>query len=162
MATLNPSYAANDNPQLTLGDKISVFSDKAYRRNNGKYFEAVGNVVIISQNDTVYGEHASLNQDTMMVNIEGNVRFITKDMTLYGSHVDYNVTTGAAHIKNARILTPDFNIVANELIRVNENEYIAKEAEFTTCKDCAESWSVYGNYIKVRVGKYVEVKNGLF
>lgn len=162
MVTSNLFAQGKDNPQLTLGDKISVFSDKAYRKNNGRYFEAVGNVVIISQKDTVYGEHASLNQDTMMVNIEGNVRMITKDMTLYGSHVDYNVTTGAAHIKNARILTADFNIVANELIRVSENEYLAKEAEFTTCTDCAESWSVYGQHLKVQVGKYVEIKNGLF
>ncbi len=162
MVTSSLFAQGKDSPQLTLGDKISVFSDKAYRKNNGRYFEAVGNVVIISQKDTVYGEHASLNQDTMMVNIEGNVRFITKDMTLYGSRVDYNVTTGAAHIKNARILTPDFNIVASELVRVNENEYLAKEAEFTTCTDCAESWSVYGKYIKIQVGKYVEIKNGLF
>lgn len=162
MVTSSLSFAVNDKPQLTLGDKISVFSDKAYRKNEGRYFEAVGNVVIISQKDTVYGEHASLNQDTMMVNIEGNVRLITKDMTLYGSHIDYNVTTGVAHIKNARILTPDFNIVANELVRVSENQYVAREAEFTTCTDCAESWSVYGKHLKVQVGKYVEIKNGLF
>ncbi len=162
MATSNLFAQCNDKPQLTLGDKISVFSDKAYRKNNGRYFEAVGNVVIISQKDTVYGEHASLNQDTMMVNIEGNVRLITKDMTLYGSHVDYNVTTGVAHIKNARILTPDFNIVATELIRVSQSQYLANEAEFTTCLDCAESWSVYGKYLKVEVGKFIEIKNGLF
>lgn len=157
----NLSLAA-DSPQLTLGDKISVFSDKAYRKNNGRYFEAVGNVVIISQKDTLYGEVASLDQDTMTVKIEGNVRFITKDLTLYGSKLDYNITTGAAHIKNARIVTTDFNLVATDLIRVNENEYIAKEAEFTTCKDCVESWAIYGNFIKVNVGKYVEVKHGLF
>lgn len=161
MVISNLSFAV-DNPQLTLGDKISVFSDKAYRKNNGRYFEAVGNVVIISQKDTLYGEVASLDQDTMTVKIEGNVRFITKDLTLYGSRLDYNITTGAAHIKNARILTTDFNLVATELIRVNENEYIAKEAEFTTCKDCVESWAIYGNFIKINVGKYVEVKHGLF
>lgn len=97
-----------------------------------------------------------------MVKIEGNVRFITKDMTLYGSHLDYNITTGAAHIKNARILTSSINLVANELVRVNENEYLAKEAEFTTCKDCTESWAVYGNFIKINVGKYVQIKHGLF
>lgn len=161
MGTSNLCHAA-DNPQLTLGDKVSIFSDKAYRKNNGRYFEAVGNVVIISQKDTVYGELASLDQDTMTVKIEGNVRFITKDLTLYGSHIDYNLTTGAAHIKNARIVTSDFNLVSNELVRVNENEYIAKEAEFTTCKDCTESWAVYGKYIKVQVGKFVQIKHGLF
>lgn len=97
-----------------------------------------------------------------MVKIEGNVRVITKDMTLYGSHVDYNIATGAAHIKNARILTTDFNLVANELIRISEDEYVAKEAEFTTCKDCAESWSIYGKNIKLRVGKYVQINHGLY
>jgi LPS-assembly protein len=155
------SFAANQ-AQLTLGDKISVFSDKAYRKNNGRYFEAVGNVVIISQKDTVYGELASLDQDTMMVKVEGNVRIITKDMTLYGSRVDYNLATGGATIKNARILTADFNLVANELVRESEDEYIAKEAEFTTCTDCAESWSVYGQFIKVQVNKNIQVKHGLF
>lgn len=154
-------YAA-DNPQLTFGDKLSVFSDKAYRKNNGKYFEAVGNVIIISQKDTIYGELASLDQETMIVKIEGNVRVITKDLTLYGSHLEYNITTGGAVIKNARILTSDFNLVSNQLVRINENEYLADNAEFTTCKDCTESWSVYGELIKVHVGKYIEIKNGLF
>jgi LPS-assembly protein len=158
---LKSSFAA-DSPQLTFGDKLSVFSDKAYRKNGGKYFEAVGNVIIISQKDTIYGELASLDQETMMVKIEGNVRIITKDMTLYGSHLEYNITTGAAEIKNARILTSDFNLVSNRLIRVNENEYITENAEFTTCKDCAESWSVYGKKIRLVVGKYVQITSGLF
>lgn len=160
LATSNHATAA-DEPQLTLGDKLSVFSDKAYRKNNGRYFEAVGNVVIISQKDTVYGELASLDQETMMVKIEGNVRFITKDMTLYGSHVEYNLTTGAALIKNARILTNNFNLVATELARISEDEYLATDAEFTTCKDCAESWSVFGKVIRVHVGKYVQIRHGL-
>ncbi len=98
----------------------------------------------------------------MTVKVEGNVRIVTKDMTLYGSHLDYNITSGVAHIKNARILTPKFNLVANELVRINEKEYLAKESEFTTCKDCAESWSVYGNSIRLSLGKYVQIKHGLF
>jgi len=154
-------YSANENAQLTLGDKLSVYSDKAYRKNAGKYFEAVGNVVIISQSDTIYGELASLDQETMKVKIEGNVRIITKDMTLYGSHVEYNIATGYANIKNARILAMDFNLVANELIRMNENEYLAKEAEFTTCKDCTESWSVFGKEIYMKVNNYVTIRHGL-
>lgn len=146
---------------MTIGDKLSVYSDKAYRKNNGRFFEAVGNVVIIGETDTVYGEVASLNQDTMIVKVEGNVRFITKDMTLYGSHIEYNIVTGSAVVKNARILTSDFNLVANQLVRVNQSEYIAHEGEFTTCKDCAESWSIYGKVIRLKVGKYVQIKHGL-
>lgn len=154
-------YSAPNKPQLAIGDKLNVFSDKAYRKNNGRYFEAVGNVVIISQSDTIYGELASLDQDTMMVKVEGNVRVITQQMTLYGSHIEYNLATGAAVIKNARILAMDFNLVANELIRLNEKEYLAKESEFTTCKDCAESWSVFGKEIRIKVNESVTIRHGL-
>jgi len=159
-ALLNPAWAF-DSPKLSLGEKVSIFSDKAYRKNGGKYFEAVGNVVIISQKDAIYGELASLDQDSMMVKVEGNVRFISKDMTLYGSHLDYNLATGVAHIKNARIQTTAFNLVSTYLTRLSEKEYVAKEAEFSTCMDCPESWSVYGQEIRVFVGSYVHVKNGL-
>jgi LPS-assembly protein len=159
---ISKNSSAADNPQLTFGDKLSVFSDKAYRKNQGKYFEAVGNVIINSQKDTIYGELASLDQETMMVKIEGNVRIITKDMTLYGSHLEYNITTGHAVVKNARILTSQFNLVSNQLIRLSESEYVAENAEFTTCKDCTESWSVYGQEIRLHVGRTVEIKKGLF
>ncbi len=146
---------------MSFGDKLSVYSDKAYRKNNGRYFEAVGNVVIISQKDTIYGELASLDQETMLVKLEGNVRVITQDMTLYGSHVDYNISTGTANIKNARIMTTDFNLVANELIRLSETDYVAKDAEFSTCKDCKESWSVFGKEIRIKVGQYAQLTHAL-
>lgn len=152
--------SAADEPKLSLGDKISIFSDKAYRK-GAQYFEAIGNVVIISGNDTVYGELASLDQEKMQVRMEGNVRFVTKDLTLYGSHVEYNVATGGADIRNARIITSQYNLVASRLVRVSEDEYLAYEAEFTTCKDCAESWSVFGKTIRVKVGNYVQISHGL-
>lgn len=145
---------------MSFGDKLSIFSDKAYRKGN-KHFEAVGNVVIISGKDTVYGELASLDQETMMAKIEGNVRLIRQDMTLYGSHLEYNIAAGTAVVRNARIITSQFNLVANRLVRVNEKEYIAYDAEFTTCKDCAESWSVYGKVIRVQVNKSVQITKGL-
>ncbi len=102
-----------------------------------------------------------MDQEKMLVKIEGNVRVITKDMTLYGSHLEYNLTTGSAKIKNARILTSDFNLVATELLRINEKEYLAIEAEFTTCKDCAESWSIYGKTIRMKMGDSVQIRHGL-
>lgn len=152
---------AENSPQLQLGDSISIFSDKAYRKNGGKYFEAVGNVVVISQTDTLYGEVASFDLDTRQVKVEGNVRVITKDMTLYGAAAQYQLDTGMAEIKNARITTAEFNIVATRLQKTGPNQYLAIEAEFTTCRDCKESWSVFGKEIFVQSGEFVRIKNGL-
>lgn len=98
----------------------------------------------------------------MMVKVEGNVRVVTQDMTLYGSKIDYNLATGVAQVKNARILTSEFSFIATNLTRLSAKEYLGEEAEFTTCKDCVESWSVYGDKIRLLVGEYVQIKHGLF
>jgi len=155
----SPSWANKE--QFSLGDTISVFSDKAYRKNNGTFFEAVGNVVIISKDDTIYGEVASLDQEKMEVKIEGNVRLIGKDMTLFGSHLTYNISTGKAIIRNARILNSQFNLVAATLQKISEDEYLATDAEFSTCKDCVESWSIFGKVIRLKANSHVTIKHGL-
>lgn len=161
LCNLISSALAEPAPQLQLGDSISIFSDKAYRKNNGQYFEAVGNVVVISKTDTLYGEVASFDLTTRKVKVEGNVRVITKDMTLYGSAAEYALDTGMAEIKNARITTTDFNVVATRLQKIGPNEFMAYEAEFSTCRDCKESWSIYGKQIFVKTGEHIKIKNGL-
>lgn len=97
----------------------------------------------------------------MEIKIEGNVRLIGQDMTLFGSHLFYDIKTGKATIRNARILNSQFNLVASTLQKISEDEYMATEAEFTTCKDCVESWSIYGKTIRIKANSYVEIKHGL-
>lgn len=95
------------------------------------------------------------------VDIEGNVRVITKDLTLYGSKIDYSSETGNLNLENARIISPDFNIIASSLKKTGEKKFEATQAEFTTCNDCKESWSVYGDHIEVNIGNYVYIKHAL-
>lgn len=153
--------ASKKNLQLQLGDSVSIYSEKAYRKNKGLYFEAVGNVVILSGKDTLYGERASLDIKSGDVRIEGNVRYISQDITIYGSEIEFNSQKGQLEVKNARIITSDFNIVASEIKKLSNGFYFAKEAEFTTCKDCTESWTIYGSEIYVEMNQYVKIKHAL-
>lgn len=153
--------ASKKNLQLQLGDSVSIYSEKAYRKNKGLSFEAVGNVVILSGKDTLYGEKASLDVKSGHVRVEGNVRFISQDITIYGSDIEFNSQTGQLDVKNARIITTDFNIVASEIKKMNKDMYYAKQAEFTTCKDCTESWTIYGSEIFIEINQYVKIKHAL-
>lgn len=149
------------NLKFKLGDSVSIYSEKAYRKNAGKVFEAIGNVVILSGNETLYGERANFNIESGQVNIEGNVRIISKDITIYGSKVDYNIRKKILSMENVRIITNEFNIVADQLVRKSDNLYYAKKAEFTTCKDCTESWTIFGDDIDIEINQYVTIKNAL-
>lgn len=144
-----------------MGDTVSVYSEKAFRKNNGTYFEALGNVVITTTKDTIYGEKASIDIKSGQVYIEGSVRYVGKDLTLYGSRIDYNLKSEEISIEGARLITPEFSVVANQMVRRSESRFYAKEAEFTTCRDCTESWQVYGKEIEVEIGQYVQIFHAL-
>lgn len=152
---------AQGTPQLTLGDSVSIYSEKAYRRENGTLFEAVGNVIIISGKQTLYGERASLNSKTGDVLLEGSVRFIGDQITLYGSRIEMNLNTQSLLIKNARMITPDFSIVATTIQKKSDKKYYAKDAEFTTCTDCAASWLLSGDEVYIELDEYVQIYHAL-
>lgn len=149
------------NLQLQLGESVSVYSEKAYRKDGGNLFEAIGNVVILSGKETLYGEKASFNIGKGQVKMEGNVRFISQDITIYGSRIEFSSVTGELEMENARIVTSDFNIVAESLVKKGPELYFAKQAEFTTCKDCAESWSIFGEEIHIELNQYVKVYHAM-
>ncbi len=138
-----------------------MFSDRAFRKDGGEVFEAVGNVVVVSGKDTLYGESAHFDRRSMTFKVEGNVRLITGEIALYGSRLEYHALSGYAEIDNARIIHPQFNIVARRIIRRNEKVIETQEAEFTTCRDCVESWAVHGKRIVVYLDDRAEIHHGL-
>ncbi len=124
-------------------------------------FEAVGNVVVVSGKDTLYGEAAVFDRRQMRFQVEGNVRLITGDMTLYGSRLDYHAASGYAEVENARIVNTQYNIVARKILRRAERTYEAHDAEFTTCRDCVESWAVFGRKMVIHLEDRAIIHHGM-
>jgi LPS-assembly protein len=148
-----------------VGDDISILSDKAYRKASENLFEAVGNVIITHYKEVLYGESASFKLDSGDINVEGNVRYIGPGHTLFGSTLLYNSKTQYLTVSNARIQSSmdegDFSVVGSVITRVNPTEYIARNAEYSTCRDCPESWSIYGEKVRITVGEYVRIRHAL-
>lgn len=148
-------------PKFQLGDRVKVFAEKTFTKNKGQFFEAIGDVVIISDQNTLYGEAASLDLEKGYFSLTGNVRFVSEEMTMWGSRLEYDFKKKTVKMDNVRMETTEFSVVASHVEKLNDTDYVAMDAEFTTCKDCTESWSLYGNKLKMTIGEYVVVKHGL-
>lgn len=136
---------------------VKVLSDKQYRITKDNRFEALGNVIISQGGDTIYGEKATLFANSGEVDVEGNVRYIGAEVTLYGSKLKYNFKNQEMEINKARILSDNFVVLGKRISRKGDNEYEAFDAEYTTCKDCPESWTISGKHINVTVGQYIRI-----
>jgi len=156
--TATNSYS-RESFEFSLGQKVNILSDKAFRKTKENEFEAVGNVVITHLKNSIYGEKARLNFSSGEVEIEGNVRYISPTLTLYGSKLSYNFITKNINFSNARILSDNFVVIGKSIIQNRPDVIEAVDAEYTTCKDCPESWSIYGKKVNISIGKYVKIKN---
>ncbi len=157
---ITPLIALAQEFKSTFGKDIHVISDKALSDIKNKSMEAVGNVIITYKNDAIYGQKATINFKTGDILIEGNVRYISPILTIYGSKMEYNFKKSSLTVYKARIISDDYIILGEKLKRVKNNIIIGTDAEYTTCRDCPESWSIYGKHIHVTLGEYVKIKHG--
>ena len=151
--------SARESFQFNLGDKIHILSDKAFRRSQNNVFEAVGNVVITHKNNSIYGEKASMTFSSGDTKVVGNVRYIGPQVTLYGSELKYNLNSAKVLVKNARIISDNYIVLGKEISRESNNVLIAKDAEYTTCQDCPESWSIFGKKVHITLGEYIRIQH---
>ncbi|MDO9183454.1 MAG: hypothetical protein Q7U04_13650, partial [Bacteriovorax sp.] len=150
---------ARETFEFNLGQKINILSDKAFRKSSENEFEAVGNVVITHLKNSIYGEKAKINFTTGDAEIIGNVRYIAPEMTLYGTKLKYNFITRQIDLDNARVLSENFVVTGKKILQNSPEVIYAEEAEYTTCRDCPESWSVFGKNVTIELGNYVKIKH---
>lgn len=153
------SSYARETFEFNLGQKINVLSDKAFRKSSENEFEAIGNVVITHLKNAIYGEKAKINFTTGDAEIIGNVRYIAPEMTLYGTKLKYNFITREIDLDNARVLSENFVVTGKKILQTAPDKIYGEEAEYTTCRDCPESWSVFGKKVTIEVGKYIYIKH---
>jgi LPS-assembly protein len=145
--------------KLSVGDEINIMSDKAYRRAGQNLFEAIGNVIITHRDEALYGESAQIEMDTGAMEVLGNVRYVAPGMTLYGSKLNYNAKSKFLSVENARVVSSQYTILGKYISREKPDEVLAYDAEYTTCVDCPESWSIFGKRVKIYAGQYIYIKN---
>lgn len=146
---------------IQVGDSVTVSSDKGIRRTTGNNFEALGNVIIINKDEAIYGEKATLQMDTGQIDVMGNVRYVGPMMTMYGQELSYNIHTKFLSVINGKIVAEGYTVWGEYMARIAPEKVIAKKAEYTTCLDCPESWTVYGEHIKLTFGQYIHIRPAL-
>lgn len=156
--TFSLNSFARESFEIQLGEKVQILSDKAYRSAKNDRFEAVGNVIITYGQDALYGERAIVEFKAGKATVIGNVRYVSATMTMYGSRIDYDFRDKKMAVHNARVLSDNYTVLGKYIARIDENNIEGIDAEYTTCRDCPESWSILGSDVKITLGEYIRIK----
>jgi len=103
--------------------------------------------------------HIDLNKNAILA--EGNVVFITPTSFVRAEKMDYNFQTKKGIIENGFLQSGHETIEGEEIIKIGETEYQAKNATYTSCVNCPASWKFSGSKIDAAVGDYAYVSNAV-
>ena len=154
---LSPPSLCKEVFKFSLDNRIQIFSDKAFRHSKNNIFEAVGNIIITYDNTTIYGDRARIDFSTGDLHVQGNIRYIESDMTIYGPELHYNFKTNTFSLKKSRLITNNYIISGDQINKIDATTLVAENAEYTTCQDCPESWSIFGRNIHITADQYARI-----
>lgn len=113
-------------PVVIDGDEVS------YLQSDGKVV-ARGKVKMNYQGTEIFCDEADYDANAHIANIRGNVKIIKENTTMYGEYITYNFTTQAIQMEKAKIESPPLYGRAEHAEKAGQNKYILKRGYVTTC-----------------------------
>lgn len=138
-----------------------INADSSYYDSTTETTELEGNIQIVVQGQHLKADKARVYRKSRQVELYGNVEIMDARNTIYGDKVfmDYENNTGV--IYNGSVQSGSVMFSGNILQKTSDNEYMVLDAEYTSCTNCAPTWSFAGTAIKAELGGYAYVKNAV-
>jgi|GEM_PF-4539206 len=77
--------------------------------------------------------------------------------SLYATRIKYNFLQESMKAENARIVMDLYSLSGKYIEKISEKVFKAYKAEYSTCRDCPEAWSFYGEEVTIYAEEYVHV-----
>lgn len=130
------------------------------RKNN--IVELFEKAQVSRQGEIITADYIKLNLETNDLSAIGQCVYVMPDMVVRAEELHFNLSTRLGKIVRGKITNGQFSLQGSEIDRMGDNQFIAQKGEYTTCHDCASSWSVLSNEIKMTIGGYAHMSNVYF
>jgi LPS-assembly protein len=137
-----------------LSEKHHVTADRTLYHSREKVYEAFGHVVVSSQGQRLSADYLWLDEATREIKARGNVLLVDKETTIQAAELHFNLNTGFGSIFYGKVSNDLYTLKGQLIRRVGENHFLTTEGEYTTCKDCAESWKLSAKNVDLTIDGY--------
>jgi LPS-assembly protein len=119
--------------------------------------DLVGHVKVIRGTDQITCDKAHINMLTNDVLAEGNVVFISPKEFIKAEKLNFNFHTQKGIVYNGFLQSGNETIEGEEIVKIGDKEYQAKNATYTSCINCPAAWKFSGSKIEATIGDYAYV-----
>lgn len=141
------------------GGLILKNADSMIRNDEKKIIELKGNVELIFKQQYLSTDRATIHLEKKQLEAIGNVVLATSSIYAEAEKLFFNYRTNQGVLYKGFIQSEKTSFSGEVIYKTGENEYEVKEANYTTCTNCAPSWSFSGNKIDATFGENARIKN---
>lgn len=138
----------------SLREKHHVTADRTLYHSNEKVYEAFGHVVVSSHGQRLSADYLWVDDNTKDIKARGNVIFVDRTTTVQAAEIHLNLETGIGSIFYGKVFNDLYTLKGQLIRRVADDRFLTTEGEYTTCKDCAESWKLSARYVDLTMEGY--------
>ena len=164
-AKADPNAKAKTLPSIPAASAkiqgILIQADSMYRDTETEMVELEGHVQVIFNNQHLKCDKAKINLRSKVIDAVGDVVAVTPSATMGGTRIlmDYETETGL--IYDGYVQSGNVIFEGTLIQKTGDKEYIADNANYTSCTTCPEAWSFSGKRIRAELGGYAYIKNSL-
>ncbi|NLC71062.1 MAG: LPS-assembly protein LptD [Desulfuromonadaceae bacterium] len=158
VGAISPMKKNDPLPVTVEADKLSFDPD------SGNYL-ADGEVFLQRGEWSLFSDHLKWNPDDDEASGEGQVRLIDKEgNSLSAESFELNLGTGKGRLHQGKAFLKEnnFHLDAKELHRLDEKNFMAEEASFTTCDGDQPAWRFQARKVNVTLDDYARAKHVFF
>ena len=121
--------------------------------------ELLGDAVLHQQGEVLTADYMLLDLTKRTIFAKGNCVYIASGTIMYGREMHFNLDDRTGVINGGRISTDSFSLTGERLIKLGEGRFETHDGEYSTCKDCPQSWSFAGQDVDLEIGGYAYMRN---
>jgi LPS-assembly protein len=148
----------------TFQGPIEIEADRLEYDQEKDLYQAFGNVIITFKAGFLIADRASVNRSTGDAEAVGNVFVSDEEDTLEGDQIRFNLNTKTGITYNGKAFLSENNVYLTGKVieKRGEQTYFVKDATATTCNDDQPAWRFTGRELDVTLEGYGTIKEGTF
>lgn len=117
-----------------------------------------GSAALSQLGERMLADEMRIDLKARTVTATGNCMYLAQDIVMQGHQMLFNLDTRTGSLIVGKIATEGFALSGEKISRIGEGRFKAINAEYTTCKDCPQSWSFTGEDVDLTFGGYARMK----